>query len=324
MTRDASTDIARGIAIIAIVVGHVLRIDGVPLDPFWDRLLYMFHLSVFALLSGLFVRGAVERMGRGGFIQNRSVHFLYLYAIWTLLQGLIDGGATLELLWFLPFLIEMTVLVAVVRPWRSIRRAIITLSLVGLFSIATWGLSGPVVGTQGLGISVFFVLAAVVGAERYLRFLRAVPGWMLVALLVLGAGVMVSLVGFTDAVPPASGGDARTLPGVALGVLASTAGVLAVVAASRLLSLLPRATAWLGYAGSHSLEIFLGHFAVLSILVAAPLVVQVVAGVGLPLLLGWVCRVIRFPWLFAAPAGLDGSGSWSGRSPTRPALPPAR
>ena len=325
MTRDSSTDIARGIAIIAIVVGHVLRVDGVPLDPFWDRLLCMFHLSVFALLSGLFVRNAVERVGSGPYIQNRGTLFLYLYVIWTLLQAFIDGGQTLPLeqLWFLPFLIEMTVVVAVVRPWRSIRRATITLSLVGAFSVATWGLSGPV-GAQGPGIAVFFVLAAVVGAERYLRFARSVPGWMLVAVVLLGSVVMVSLVGYTDAVPPASGGDSRTVWGVALGVLASTAGVLAVLAASRLLTLLPRATAWLGYAGGHSLEIFLGHFAVLSLLAGAPLVVQVVAGVGLPLLLGWVCRVIRFPWLFAAPGVLAGSAFSFGRYRTPPALPPAR
>jgi fucose 4-O-acetylase-like acetyltransferase len=63
MNRDPTVDIAKGIAIIAIVLGQVLRglssagiLDAKTVQyQLVDRSLYMFHLSVFALLAGLFV-----------------------------------------------------------------------------------------------------------------------------------------------------------------------------------------------------------------------------------------------------------------------------
>ncbi len=343
MTRDASTDLARGIAIIAIVVGHVLLgLAGAGIIPsdsstylFWDRLLGTFHIAVFAVLSGLFVRAAVERMGRRRFIRHRVVHFLWLYLLWSLLQGAFEVvGSELKntpasiadiaqlwvprsQLWFLPFLIEMTILVALVRPWRSRTRAIITTGLTGVLSVVLWGVNGPYVGTIGLGIAVYFVIAAVLGAEKVLHYLHAMRPAVLLAVAGAGAIVLVGLVGFTGALPPGVTADHRTVLGVALGVTAATAGVIAVLATSRLLALVPRASAWLGIAGSHSLEIFLGHMiagagariALLLVGVTDPtvhIVVGILVGVTLPLFVGWVCRVIRFPWLFDAPRVLAG------------------
>ena len=66
--RDRSVDAARGIAIVAIVLGHVERglasagVLALHQAATLDRLLYLFHLSTFAYLSGLFVRRAVEHL----------------------------------------------------------------------------------------------------------------------------------------------------------------------------------------------------------------------------------------------------------------------
>ena len=102
-----------------------------------DRVLYLVHLSTFAYLSGLFVRRSVERDGARQMVLRRTTLMVWLYLLWTVIQGstrvaassvsniAITVGDVLRIwvpegqLWFLPWLIAVTVVAMVTRPWRG-------------------------------------------------------------------------------------------------------------------------------------------------------------------------------------------------------------
>ena len=51
--RDQFLDIAKGLAIILVVVGHVLQGSTERFDDlFWFRVIYSFHMPMFVFLSG--------------------------------------------------------------------------------------------------------------------------------------------------------------------------------------------------------------------------------------------------------------------------------
>lgn len=88
-------DYAKGIGIILVVYGHVLRgINTSPImvpDLFFqlsDKLVYGFHMPLFYLLSGLFLEKWMDR-GVGGIIQKCKT-LMIPYIIWSLLQGSIN------------------------------------------------------------------------------------------------------------------------------------------------------------------------------------------------------------------------------------------
>lgn len=351
--REQTIDVAKGIAIIAIVLGHVLRgLDaaGIISEPdIVDRMLYMFHLSVFAFLSALFVRGSATRAGYGSYVRVRTATFLYLYVVWMLLQGsvklitasLVNTPSSLAdvlsiwipdgQLWFLPWIALMTVVVVLIRPWERGTRMWCGLGAAAVVSLVAWGLNGDVAFTQGLGLTAFYFLGAAVGAPRVLRLFRSAGVAVSLAIAVAASGLMVVLVLFTTATPPTSDGDGRTVVTVVLGVVASTAGLLAVLAWARVVS--GAATGWLAFLGKRSLEIFLAHIIAaagtrigLTLIgvdnPSAQILVGLVAGVGLPLVMWAVLRRLRFPWLFSAPSFLTRTGRESigaqRRLPDRP------
>lgn len=342
--RDTSIDLAKGIAIIAIVLGHVLRglvsagiVDGESsIFLTWDRMLYMFHLSLFAFLSALFVRRVVERDGRWVYLRSRNVTFLYLYVVWSAVQGLVklltaalvNSPTTIidilkiwvpeGQLWFLPWLVVMTTATIITRPWRSLPASILALAAAAVVSAVFWGFSGSLVGTQGLGLTVFFFAGAVWGASGFIQMTRAVSMrvWWLVALA--SWVTFVYLVSSTHSTTPTFGSDGRSPLSVVLGVFTSAAGVVGVIAISRLLSNLEESIAWLTFIGQRTLEIFLAHIIaasgtriVLEIIGVDIPGVQIVAGtvlgIALPLLLWWCCRSVQFVNLFEAPRQLTGS-----------------
>lgn len=161
MQRDASLDIAKGIAIVAIVFGHVWR--GLAtiglLDEHGalfigvDTSVYMFHLSVFALVAGLFVQRGMRRDGPGRYAAIRDLGFLWVYLIWTLIIGAsklalsgtvnsqVSVGRILEIwrpldqLWFFGWIAIMMLFVAVAQPWRSTPRAVIVVLISAGWSV---------------------------------------------------------------------------------------------------------------------------------------------------------------------------------------------
>ncbi|WP_037159682.1 acyltransferase family protein [Rhodococcoides fascians] len=337
--RDRSIDVAKGLAIIAIVLGHVLRglVSSGLIDAnstafqHTDRLLYMAHLSVFALLSGLFVQQGLAKSGRADYLRSRVGLFLYLYVLWELLQGFSalvlspEGktvGTVLSLwrpdsqMWFFPWLIVVTVAVAFFPPWGRPRyRAALACVVIVAVGIARWGQLGTIAFTQGLSLGMFFFAGAAMGSARYQRWVAArisIP-----VAIAAGALYVVLTVQF-DAVPPTSLGDGWSFSGTALGVVSSFSAVAAVAVAAKMLSRVDRLAQVLAYVGRHSLEVFVAHvFAINAVRVvleragfdsvALQVALGTVGGVVFPLLLGWVVARFRIPWVFDAPRVIVGA-----------------
>ena len=331
--RDRSIDVAKGIAIIAIVLGHVLRgnagadiVDGRgPLFDELDTALYAVHLPVFAFLSGLFVRRAVERDGRQTYLRSRLTLFAYLYVLWTVLQGavkLVTGSLANSPLtarglaeslwlpdtqmWFLPFLALVTCASVVVPPWGDRTRLALGTLVALVVSGVAWGLNGAVAGSQGLGLAVFFWVGVVVGPEGVSR-LKARPKVLLAA----GGAVFVGVLALSDPVVATSSHEPRSLATSGLGVIASVAGVVAVLCLGQVLYRGPVA-GWLVFLGQCSLEIFLAHIIFtaatritleqVGVHSAAPhLVLGTLVGIAGPLALWWLGHRMGVPWLFSAP-----------------------
>jgi fucose 4-O-acetylase-like acetyltransferase len=350
--RDTTIDIAKGLAIVAIVLGHVLRgleasgvLDGsAPGFALADRTLYMGHLTVFAFLSGLFISRGVERRGPREYLTARLALFLYLYLLWQTLQVVVKLVTASQVnhhlglsrlwevwrpegqMWFLPWLVVATLLVVLTRVWEDRPLAYAGVGLGVVVSCATWAYNGPVAGTQGLGIIVFFVCGAHLGYAGLQRGMRRLTAPAALVLLVVGGAGFTLLVLYTPALPPTVSAP-RGLDGILLGFLATCLALVAVVALSALLAR-GRAFGWLAFLGQRSLEIFLAHITatagtriVLSRLGADSPAVQIaagtLAGVVLPLLLWWIASRWRIP-LFALPPALEralrSSSSAAGRS----------
>lgn len=338
-TRDVTLDVAKGIAIIAIVFGHVWRglasagiIEDQALYETVDTTVYMWHLAVFAFTAGLFVQQGMERRGAWAYARDRDLAFLWLYIVWSLIQGAVKivAGASVNAqtsvmqvlqlwvpegqLWFFGWIALMMVFAAAVQPWRSSARAGGAVAVAVLVSFALWGLNGPVVGTQGLGLTVYFVFALLWRGDRVVVALRSAPLWALGLVILVGAGfVWVSVVGI--ATPPTVGGTERSVISVALGFAASTGLLVAVLATSRLIAAVPGLRAVIAGVGLRSMAVFVAHiiFAAGARIALARagvdhltphVILGTLAGVVGPLALHAVAARVGASWLFDAPTWL--------------------
>ncbi|MFE7843767.1 acyltransferase family protein [Microbacterium sp. NPDC057407] len=348
--RDAVLDVAKGIAIVAVVFVHVWRgVDaaGLLADPALFRLVdttvCLWVLTVFAFVAGLFIERGMKRDGAGRYVGRRVLDFAWLYVVWSILNNLanlvgsqlantpITLEQTMRLwepraqMWYLGWIALMVVIAAVSRPWESRTRLVVTLATVGAASAATWGLNGSVVGTLGLGISLAFFAGVAVRADRAVALLAAGPAWVHAFLASAAMCATVALVAMGLAGPPTHDGEHRTATTVVIGMAASSLATIAVLQVSRLLSAtsLRRPLTALGQA---SMVIFLAHLlftpttriALSGVGVADPtaqVVVGVALGVAGPLALRAVATRSGAPWLFSAPRVGTGFRSWAGRRP---------
>lgn len=344
--RDASVDVARGVAIIGIVLTHVLRgLDAAHLlgDGAWiaaiDRVLCLWELSVFAFISGLFVAPSVSKHSLRAYLWEREYRFLVIYLLWTAVQGAVELWASRLVnhqtsigrllrvwaptgqLWYLPFLMAVMLVFVPTRPWRP-ERAPWLMGLAAALSIALWGLDGGVVGAQGLGLVVFFVGGTVIGANRLRSVLRSIPttvaGLGGVALFAVGVFVAVC----TQATPPTTGWAGRTVSTVAIGVMLSATLSAAVLFVARGVQSL----GFLVVCGRRSLDIFLAHIIlasgsriILAMLglhsVALFVAAGLVAGVLGSLVVSAALRGVGLGWVFDGPKSVP---------PGPQAKPPAR
>ena len=334
--RDRSVDAARGIAIVAIVLGHVerglasagvLALDqAVPLD----RLVYLLHLSTFAYLSGLFVRRAVEREGPRRLMARRLTLFTWLYLLWTLVQGTVRVVASSLAntpvtfadvariwipegqLWFLPWLVAVTAVAAVARPWCDRQRAVLLLVVSGMLAIVVWGYDPVYVFTRGWALLLPFLVGTLVTARGHAAVAQRVLPMATVALV--GGLVWVWIGLGTAAVPPTTGGEMRTATTVALGIAGCLAGTVAALSVAALLVRTPF-VAPLAAVGRRSLEIFLAHIVVAAgvrivlvrIGVDDPVVLLAagtVLGVLVPMAASVVAARAGWTWLFGLPRAL--------------------
>lgn len=88
-------DLARGLGILLVVLGHVNRglYDGQlhsssNLYQALDDALYLFHMPLFFMLSGLFMTQSVRKVGVGAFVISRIRTLAYPAVLWTWLLGL--------------------------------------------------------------------------------------------------------------------------------------------------------------------------------------------------------------------------------------------
>ncbi|QWW19284.1 acyltransferase [Schaalia sp. 19OD2882] len=341
--RDATLDVAKAVAIVLIVAGHVIRgLANAGLVesaggwyPLVDRAIYSVHLAVFAFAAGLVVAGSVQRRGAGPYLRRRLVDFAWLYVLWSLLQGSLqvllassvnngkDWWAVLDLvhpqshMWFFPWIAVVSLLVALVRPWASPWRAWVLGAASVVLSVCVWGLFGPVAGLQGHGMTAIFVLASIVALPRVVALVEG-RGLAELAGIAAAAGLgWAALVAWTPAAGPTYSKLVRTPVSVGLSVLATLLGVVAVVAVSALLARTRWGAGWVAAVGRRSLEIFLAHVLALAatrillvkVGVQAPVVhiaAGTVAGVAGALALWWLTRTWA-PWLWRAPHALTGT-----------------
>lgn len=333
VARDRSVDVARGIAIVAIVLGHVERgLSSALLLPYetalsLDRLLYLFHLATFAYLSGLFVRRVVERDGAWVTVRRRLLLFGWLYLLWTLIQGSVRVAASSVAntpvtvadiariwvpegqLWFLPWLVAVTAVAAATQPWVSRRRAVVVLLLASVLALAVWGFDPLYAFTRGWALLLPFLVGCLVTQPRH----AALASRTAVVSAAGAVGVALWLwVGLgTLATTPTTGGDLRTVSTVALGVLGCLAGTVATLAIAALLARTPAAGV-LAVLGRRSLEIFLAHIVVASgtrvvlvqVGVSDPWVHLLTAsalGLVIPVMLAIAAERLRWTWVFGLP-----------------------
>lgn len=322
---------------MAIVLGHVERgLAAALLLPYdtavtLDRLLYLFHLATFAYLSGLFVRRAVERDGARQMVVRRVLLFAWLYLLWTVVQGTVRVAASSVAntpvtfgdvariwipegqLWFLPWLVAVTVVAAVTQPWRSLGRGAVVLGLAAVLALAVWGFDPLYAFTRGWALLLPFLVGCVVTQSRHAALARRFGPVLGAAVLGIAIWLWVGL--GTSAATPTTGGDGRTAETVALGVLGCFAGTVATLALAALVSRTP-AAAVVSLLGRRSLEIFLAHIVVASgtriVLVQAGvsdpwvhLAAGTALGVGVPVVLAMAADRLRWTWVFGLPAWLD-------------------
>lgn len=338
--RDVTLDIARGVAIIAVVIGHALRglLAAGLADPsatwvaFLDMALYLMHLPVFAFATGLLMAKPVQRDGAAHYLRMRLAMLAYVFLLWTLIQGAIEVWTSpvknvpvtwgdvatvwrpLGQLWFLPLLMLATVLVVVVAPWRGGTTRLLALATVVLGGVGCWGLEGEWIFTRGLALMPFFMLGAVVTQERFSRGLKRCSGAWLAVIGFVTCAIWLATAANPWVTAPTVLDPERSPISVGVGLVGSVAAVTAVGAVSGLLARSQRAGAWLAYAGRLSLHVYLVHIiftaGVRVVLTRAGvmepglhLVAGAIAGVAGPLLVERVTR--RWPWLFVPPWTLE-------------------
>lgn len=86
-------DIARGLTIILVVIGHVERgldLARIAHGPVWawmDYAIYTFHMPAFFLFSGLTAYMSLRKRDSAAFLKDKLWTIVYPYFLWSLIQG---------------------------------------------------------------------------------------------------------------------------------------------------------------------------------------------------------------------------------------------
>lgn len=315
-------DIARGVGIVLVVVGHVERgLVGarIATDPSWqlfDLALYSFHMPLFMLLAGLNVPQSLAK-GRLTFLRGKLRTIAYPYLLWSLIHGsllALLAGATNRVhgwsalgaiawqpiapFWFLYALMVYMLVVSFTG-----MRAVLLVPLALMGTLSSQFLTGDSIAHQLCYQAIFF--AAGVLASKNIRNMKS----QLSTLILFGG-----LWAICFAVMPLDGPTPYLKPAAIPAALSGIGAVLIVARAIEGRALHPI----LASLGRASMTIYVMHilcasaarmtFIRLHLLegeAAAYLLVCTVAGVGLPWCahqvlgrLGWL------PWLGLSAGGL--------------------
>lgn len=148
-------DYAKGIGILLVVLGHVLRglVDNDLIQPddvgyrWFDFTLYTFHMPLFFFLSGMTAAASLNK-GRPAFIKTKLWTIAYPYLLWSVLFGILRvlfsaKGVTWEriawlpiypmsIFWFLYVLLMCHLVFAV---WPERRRGVLTGLSIAAFAV---------------------------------------------------------------------------------------------------------------------------------------------------------------------------------------------
>lgn len=162
-TRVEWVDVARGIGIIAVVYGHVLRgihnagvLMPTQFYAWSDSLIYSFHMPLFFILSGLFFLSSHQKQTLGAFLAHRLQTLAYPYVLWSLLQGSIETWFSRQLneatqpielsqilwqprdhFWFLHNLLIIIIIAAVVATVTKRSKLVLSVVAIALF-VSPW------------------------------------------------------------------------------------------------------------------------------------------------------------------------------------------
>ncbi|MBC2665168.1 acyltransferase [Novosphingobium flavum] len=262
--RILHIDVARGLGIILVVLGHAERglASARIADPqawqMFDMGLYTFHMPLFMLLAGLNVPGSLAK-GRRSFITGKLWTVGYPYVLWSLVQVSLlvamaghtnSAGQWSSLLrigwdpvspfWFLYALLVYMLVVAA----TGVRTAVLV-PLAGLGLIASAFVPGDGIARQLCYQAPFFVIG-VVAAD-------AIKGWTARAPLLWAAGFATAWLAAFRFVPVQ--GDAPYLTPVAFP--AACAGIACMFAVAQAFG--GRAQALLARLGQMSMTIYVMH-----------------------------------------------------------------
>ena len=325
--RNSIFDYAKGVGIILVVYGHVVRgllNAGLPMDKelhgLVDSIIYSFHMPLFFFLSGAFLLGSLAKRRWKGLVLNKVDTIFYPYIIWSLGQGLLEvalsgstnGNASLEQVfallwqprgqfWFLYELFAVFVLAGLLY-----RRSDI------------YWVTGVLVASIALYVSRYspvdlYVFNSFGAWFVFFAFGVSVSAWP----RRFGTGSELTLVTVTVAFLASQWGFHQLLglradssPTFA-SLLVAAVGIAFVMACCQWL--MGMNWSWLKYLGSHSMEIYLAHVIAGSGVriflqkflgindSGIHLVLGLLSGIGLPLLLVIFCRRAGLEWLFHPP-----------------------
>jgi fucose 4-O-acetylase-like acetyltransferase len=267
-------DVAKGIGIGLIVLGHVLRglvsarlLPGAGCAASVDRFLYAFHLPIFFFLAGAVLPGALERP-LGAFVRTRALQLGYPYLVWAPAQTLLQHVTArftnhgehvpsfVQLiydpplqLWFLYALfLDALVLAAL---WKcGLRSAGLAAVALSILLTERWvPLGGWSILYPTRHYLAFAAVGTSLGASGRLRRFESVPRPALAGLALAGFAVVALAV---------SRGFAPDLAAPVVVAVVAAAGVLGTLAVSRLL-VTRRTGLALRRLGERSLEVFVAH-----------------------------------------------------------------
>ena len=296
-SREAWIDVAKGIAIVLVVLYHsVMYLDGVglagamaPLNPLLDT----FRMPLFFFMSGILAAKAI-RLPYWQLFRKRISLLLYLYMVWVAAQTLFllalppigpDGPiarwsdlVTLFVrpssnLWFIYALPIFLTVAWLTRRWHPLIAVSTTGAIAVLFGSQILHTATP---WDKMGRYLVFFLAAIWLGPRVRRLIPRVRLWHMAALCGVYAGVVVIMVKLS----------LTRVPFVLLAV-----SVLAVLVGISVAVVLSRAPVFdfMRVLGSRTLPIYLVHTfpmaALAAIIMASGVTLPTGAATALPLLL---------------------------------------
>ena len=318
-------DTAKGVGIILVVLGHVMRglvnsqiWSATPTNRFFDGWIYAFHMPLFFFLSGLFVVRSLKKPWLS-FLSEKLRTLAYPYFVWSTITLIIKSplgaitnranGLTelplilyrpVEQYWFLYSLFVLLVLISVLLRLRFGILAVLGLAILIYPGVLPLSNYGWVVMAEASTYAIYIALGVIVGSTVNLRTIATQPVSRLLIIGVMGFAIAalggVSDLPYRDALAP----------------LLAFAGTSAVVATAALLDGTRLGPA-LRLLGKYSLEIYVAHtiasagirIALLKFAnIAAPMpqiALGTLAGLYLPILLVQIFNRLGFRYAFILP-----------------------